>query len=74
MEEQELRSGSIALNLREILCETVRKTTVCTLRNSSQNTTNKRTNVKVIFFTHNLSQLRDVSICVDHLQGVTEHQ
>jgi len=35
---------------------------------------NKYTNVKITFCTHNLSEIRQVSNFLDHLQGVTEHQ
>jgi ABC-type multidrug transport system ATPase subunit len=35
---------------------------------------NKHANVTIILFTHNLSELRQVSIFLDHLQGVTEYQ
>jgi len=41
---------------------------------NSHNKTNERTNVTNIFFTHNLSYLRPVSIYLDHLQVVTEYQ
>ena len=35
------------------------------------NETNKLTNIKIIFCAHNLSELRHVSIYLDHLQGIT---
>jgi len=41
---------------------------------NSHDTTNKCTIVKIIFLTRSPSQLRHVSIYLDHLQWVTEHQ
>ena len=41
---------------------------------NSHSKTNKRTNVTIMLFTHNMSKFRHVSIYLDHLQGATEHQ
>jgi hypothetical protein len=44
------------------------------LINNSYKQTNKCTNVKCIFSKHNLSQLRHVSICLDHPERFIEPQ
>ena len=47
---------------------------VRTLTNNSHYKTNKRTNIKIIFSTRDLPQLRRVSIYLNHLHEITEHQ
>ena len=41
---------------------------------NSQNKTKKYPTIKIIYFMYDLSQLRHVSICLYHRQGLTEHQ
>jgi len=53
-----LYTPSVTLSLNAIY--------VRALTNYSHSKTNKWTNVKISLFTHNLSYLRHVSVCLDH--------